>query len=63
LMDCFPGACSSIFPTVRTLHLNNRFCLPVPQYRQYRYCLLLGETAILRLSAVYVSAAPLSAEQ
>jgi hypothetical protein len=28
----------SIFPTVKSLHFNNWFCLPVPQHR---YCLLL----------------------
>jgi hypothetical protein len=50
----------SIFPTVTSVHLNNWFCLPVPQHR---HCLLLGLNCHFAYSAVYVSAAPLSAGQ
>jgi hypothetical protein len=50
----------SIFPAVAPLHLNNWFCFPI---RNTYVALCWGQTAILRSSAVYVSAAPLSALQ
>jgi hypothetical protein len=47
-----------ILPTLTSLRLLYWFCLAVPQYN---FAFLGGEDAILRSSAVYISAAPLSA--